>query len=69
MTQNELNRAVARATGETVAEISRRGFTLDAPPAAITEFDQDDLPRIDWDLYDLERNVALVEQRQPLAVA
>lgn len=28
MTQNELNRAVADATGETVGEISSRGFGL-----------------------------------------
>ena len=28
MTQNELNRAVAEATGETVSEISSRGFGL-----------------------------------------
>jgi hypothetical protein len=28
MTQNELNRAVAAATGETCAEISSRGFGL-----------------------------------------
>ena len=26
MTQNDLNRAIARATGETVTEIGRRGF-------------------------------------------
>ena len=28
MTQRELNRAVARATGETIDTVSRRGFTL-----------------------------------------
>jgi hypothetical protein len=28
MTQNELNRAVAEATGETVSEICSRGFSL-----------------------------------------
>ena len=28
MTENELNRAVARATGETVSEIRSRGFSL-----------------------------------------
>ena len=35
MTQRDLNRAVARATGETVHEINRRGFIpLVADPAA-----------------------------------
>jgi hypothetical protein len=31
MTQNELNRAVACATGESVSEISSRGFSLLTP--------------------------------------
>lgn len=31
MTDNELNRAVARATGETVSEIRSRGFSLLQP--------------------------------------
>ena len=34
MTQHDLNRAVARATGETIQEISRRGFVpLTARPS------------------------------------
>lgn len=31
MTDNDLNRAVARATGETVSEIRSRGFSLVTP--------------------------------------
>ena len=34
MTQNDLNRAVARATGETVTEIARRGFQPLMPESA-----------------------------------
>jgi len=36
MTQRELDRAVARATGETVAEIRRRGFSLLKGPRVLT---------------------------------
>ena len=39
MTQNDLNRAVARATGETVAEIARRGFQPLMPESAETSTD------------------------------
>ena len=52
MTQNELNREVARVTGETVSEISRRGFG----PADLenTTFDPEPLETeiekyLDWD--------------------
>lgn len=62
MNSRELHQAVARATGESVAEIRRRGFSLLDPDP----FDLDPLPSegqvIDWDLYDLERNVPLVDQ-------
>ena len=58
MTQNDLNRAVARATGETVNEISHLGFQpLDLEPVhAEDRF-------IDWDALQLERNIAVYEQR------
>jgi hypothetical protein len=66
MTQCELNRSVAKATGETVSEITRRGFVpLTEVPV---ERDPEDLI-LDWDLMQLERNVALFEQRETLAVA
>ena len=61
MTQAELDRAVARATGETVAEVGRRGFQpLSFDPV---EPDPEDYI-IDWDQLELNRNVAAVEQRQ-----
>ncbi|MBX3452776.1 MAG: hypothetical protein KF777_24785 [Planctomycetaceae bacterium] len=66
MTQADLNRAVAEATGETISEIKHRGFQpLDLEPA------EDDLEAmfIDWDELELRRNVAVVEQRLPRAVA
>jgi hypothetical protein len=37
MTDNELNRAVARATGETVSEIRSRGFSLVTPDSEVFE--------------------------------
>lgn len=59
MTQRELNRSVARLTGESVQEIARRGFV---PLSSIpVERDPEDLI-LDWDAHDLERNVALVDQ-------
>ena len=61
MTQRELNRAVARATGETVNEISHRGFV------PLTVFPQERDPEdmiVDWDQLDLERNITFAEQPQ-----
>ena len=60
MTQAELNRQVARATGETVAEIRRMGFGFadevepgyDPEP---TEFGR----HVDWDAIDAERYALL----------
>ncbi|MGE3407566.1 MAG: hypothetical protein AB7I37_12175 [Pirellulales bacterium] len=70
MTQRDLNRAVARATGEDLSEIERLGFNIIDPE--IGELDDepyteqhDILPlTINWDEYDLHRNVAVIEQRQ-----
>lgn len=57
MTQNDLHRAVARATGETVSEISRRGFQ----PVDKGYTERDLEPYLDWDELDLHRNVAIVD--------
>ena len=60
MTQRELDRAVARATGEDVCEIRRRGFGIADPLE--TDFDPEpDYSRrtIDWDDYDLSRNISV----------
>ncbi len=65
MNQREINRAVARATGEDLSEISRRGFSI-ADPAVIgfdpepTEFDE----AIDWDELDGERGVSVLPLRR-----
>ena len=56
MTQAELNRKVARATGETVAEIRRRGFSLVEPDEASIDSEPDVVGRhVDWDEVDAER--------------
>ncbi len=59
MTQNDLNRAVARQTGETVGVISHRGFGPLSPLSP--EPDAEDLI-LDWDQVQAARNVALFEQ-------
>lgn len=60
MMQHDLNRAVARATGETVLEIDRRGFV----PLTGTPFERDPEDLIvDWDELELTRNVAIIEPR------
>ena len=66
MTQQELDQAVATATGEELRELRRRGFSIAGPRE--WEFDpepyddailcEDEMPHvIDWDEYDLQRNV------------
>lgn len=53
MTQNDLNRAVSLATGESVSEINRRGFSLviSEEPA----YDPEPSPWLDWDEVDAMR--------------
>jgi hypothetical protein len=50
MTRLELNRAVARATGEDLATVRRRGFQI-AVPIEVCDYDSDSrAPQfIDWD--------------------
>ncbi len=66
MKQSELNRAISKATGESVSEIARRGFV----PLTTFPFERDpeDLV-LDWDLLQAEQNTALFRQSEPLAVA
>ena len=55
MNQNDLNREVARATGETVTAIADFGFI----PLTPGPFERDRDPLIvDWDALDSERQVA-----------
>ena len=68
MTENELNRAVARATGETVSEIRTRGFSLveDTP-------DADESPLSDQrpttEASDVRRNHRFRELRPTASIA
>jgi hypothetical protein len=64
MTQAELNRQVAQATGEDVATIAQRGFSLLEP-------DQEDCEAhmVDWDTLQANRHVTLVGQRHKSRVA
>ena len=65
MTQNELNRAVARATGESVAVISGMGFV----PLSSIPYERD--PKVvDWDRVDQSRWVSFQPRRKrtPLVV-
>ena len=57
MNQRDLNRAIANATGETVSEIASRGFV----PLTSIPIEREE-SYIDWDDFDLERNVAVFEQ-------
>lgn len=59
MTQHDLNREVARATGETVGMIEHRGFGLLNP----LPVERDPLI-LDWDEQDDLRRVALFPRRR-----
>ena len=64
MTQAELNRAVARATGESIRRIARRGFVLLTPVPVERE------PRVvDWDRLDAKRRRSFVQQHNNERVA
>ena len=59
MNQRELNRQVALKTGETIAEIQRRGFSVAhwIPTGTC-------IAPIDWDLEDARRCTPLLPDRQ-----
>ena len=64
MTQNELNRAVARVTGESVSFISSMGFV------ALTELPEEREPQIvDWDDADQARRISLQPRRKRAALS
>jgi len=50
MKQNEINRAVARATGDTITTIRHLGFSLEELPDEIDE----DSCCLDWDQFDTQ---------------
>ncbi|MBN70215.1 MAG: hypothetical protein CME32_13160 [Gimesia sp.] len=64
MMQAQLDQQVAQATGEDLGEVRFRGFSLADPLTVRFDPEPCDLPPqiLDWDLVDLERNVALVKQ-------
>lgn len=61
MTQNELNRAVAEATGETTTTIRDLGFSI-ADPAQVCHDPEPHANVVDWDELDQGR-VGLFSQR------
>jgi len=59
MTQADLNRAVAAATGETVGTIAEMGFV----PLTATPVEREPLV-VDWDELDVRRHVPVFPQRE-----
>jgi hypothetical protein len=59
MNQRDLHRAVARITGESVTEISHRGFQ------PVRESPEEDLDGYiaDWDRLEAERNTSIARRR------
>ncbi len=57
MTQAEVNRAVARATGESVRTIQRLGFLIADPDSELDDPDDEELGPylLDWDELERER--------------
>jgi hypothetical protein len=56
MKQADIDRAVARATGETVSTIKRLGFLLDEPANRVDPDAEENGPYvIDWDEQETER--------------
>ena len=57
MTQQQLDRAVAEATGESIRTIRRHGFSL-VTPLSIFDPDADEIAQpqvLDWDQIEAER--------------
>ena len=71
MSPKHLNEMVAEATGEDLCVIQLRGFSIADPMYVNFDPEPEDLPSliIDWDEMDLQRNVAVVSQRQRVRVA
>ena len=63
MTQRDLDRSVAHSTGETVSEISHRGFV------PLDDLARECDPPIDWDELEARRFVNMTRQRKRPAIA
>jgi hypothetical protein len=61
MTQSELNRAVAAATGESICTVSHLGFTIADPDAVDYDPEPCDVEGliVDWDALDARRTSSL----------
>jgi hypothetical protein len=70
MRQVEINRAVARATGETVSTIKRIGFLIADPDEPISDPDSPELGGrvLDWDDFDRFRAEHDKEPSDPFAI-
>ena len=70
MTQQQLDRAVAKATGESLCEIRHRGFSIADPAVVASDPEPDDLPPqcIDWDEYQAVEPARPCSRRKPVAV-
>ncbi len=56
MKQVDLERAIARATGESVSAIRRFGFSLEEPASSFEREANEAEPQfIDWDVLDAQR--------------
>ncbi len=66
MTQRDINRAVAAATGESVQSIAERGFGLLTAGPVEREHEPEPL---DWDSLDYDRIGVLFPRRSTPAVA
>ncbi len=55
MTQAELNRAVAKSTGETVSVIKHLGFNMADPDEVAFDPEPDEDRYVDWDALQMER--------------
>ena len=66
MTQAELNRAVARATGETVRTVANRGFGIADPDIAAFDPEPNDIESktVDWDALDAGRPGVCPQRRR-----
>ena len=59
MTQSELDQAVARSTGETIAEIKHLGFGLADPDEVAFDPEPDEGNYVDWDELAADRYALL----------
>jgi hypothetical protein len=70
MTQTRINRAVARATGESLQTIERRGFSIADPARANYDPEPFSWPSaVDWDQLDARRPALFPNRSARRAIA